>query len=159
MPALSNGCRLQLAVYQRFVRLPGRARSPVSIGLSTDCRFNALAIAWSRSCHLCYNFTCHSLHPAERLRPFLPLLLPRHMEVNSMPHLQSWLAVTRECPRRIMGELHRCGEYHHGTTPRFPGKVLCCHRNTPLPEGWQPTQAQKLASQLSTPSPHAAGVG
>ena len=66
-----------------------------------------------------------------------------------VPHHQSWLAVTRECPRRIMGELHRCGEYHHGTTPRFPGKVLCCHRDTPLPEGWQPTEAQQQAGAAS----------
>ena len=68
-----------------------------------------------------------------------------------MPHLQSWLAVTRECPRRIMGELHRCGEYHHGTTPRFPGKVLCCHRDTPLPNGWRPTPAQEQALEASAP--------
>lgn len=55
-----------------------------------------------------------------------------------------------------MGELHRCGEYHHGTTPRFPGKVLCCHRDTPLPEGWQPTEAQQQACAASAPPDRAA---
>ncbi len=61
----------------------------------------------------------------------------------------SWLDVARECPRRIMAELHRCGDYRHGTSPRFPGKVLCCHRDTPLPEGWQPTPAQAVAWRLT----------
>jgi hypothetical protein len=66
-----------------------------------------------------------------------------------MPQIDSWLAVEHECPRRIMGELHRCGDYHHGTTARYPGKVLCCHKATPLPEGWQPTPAQARAWQAS----------
>jgi hypothetical protein len=60
---------------------------------------------------------------------------------------EAWLQVARECPRRIIGELHRCGEYHHGTSARFPGKVLCCHRATTLPAGWQPTKAQESACQ------------
>jgi hypothetical protein len=58
-----------------------------------------------------------------------------------------WLRVQQECPRRIIGELHCRGEYLHGTTPRFPGKVLCCHKDTPLPEGWTPTPAQQQATQ------------
>ena len=66
-----------------------------------------------------------------------------------MHHNELWLAVAHECPRRIMGELHQCGDYHHGTTARFPGKILCCHKSTALPEGWHPTPAQTLASQAS----------
>ena len=62
-----------------------------------------------------------------------------------MADKEVWMALARECPRRIMGELHACGEYHHGTSSRFPGKVLCCHKRSPLPEGWQPTPAQELA--------------
>jgi hypothetical protein len=62
-----------------------------------------------------------------------------------MPPEEAWSRVARECPRRILGALHRSGEYHHGTSGRFPGKVLCCHRDTPLPEDWSPTPAQTQA--------------
>ena len=58
-----------------------------------------------------------------------------------------WSRVQRECPRRIMAALHRSGEYRRGTTPRYPGKVLCCHKATHLPDGWTPTPAQQQASQ------------
>jgi hypothetical protein len=57
-----------------------------------------------------------------------------------------WQRVQHECPRRIIGELHRRGEYIHGTTPRFPGKVLCWQKDIPLPEGWTPTSAQQEAT-------------
>jgi hypothetical protein len=73
-----------------------------------------------------------------------PLL---QIEVTDMTDKEVWMALARECPRRIMGELHSCGEYHHGTSSRFPGKVLCCHKRSVLPEGWQPTPAQVLARQ------------
>ena len=66
-----------------------------------------------------------------------------------MTREEAWLRVARECPRRIIGELHRCGEYQHGTSTRFPGKVLCCHRATQLPPGWQPTEAQQVALDAS----------
>jgi hypothetical protein len=59
----------------------------------------------------------------------------------------TWARVAHECPRRIIAPLHRCGDYRHGTTPRFPGKVLCCHRDSALPEGWAPTAAQQEAWQ------------
>jgi hypothetical protein len=62
-----------------------------------------------------------------------------------MPPEQAWLYVARECPRRIIAELHESGKYQHGTSERFPGKVLCCHHDTPLPEGWAPTAAQEAA--------------
>jgi hypothetical protein len=63
-----------------------------------------------------------------------------------------WQRVARECPRRIVAALHRSGEYSHGTSTRFPGKVLCCHRDSELPEGWVPTPAQTLALQASQPA-------
>jgi hypothetical protein len=66
-----------------------------------------------------------------------------------MTDKEVWLALARECPRRIMSELHCCGAYHHGTVARFPGKVLCCHKDTELHEGWKPTPAQVLARQAS----------
>jgi hypothetical protein len=47
-----------------------------------------------------------------------------------------------ECPRKILGVLHAQGHYLHGTSARFPGKVLCCHRDGELPEDWSPTAAQ-----------------
>jgi len=58
-----------------------------------------------------------------------------------------WQEIEHECPRRIIGELHCCGEYRHGTSTRFPGKVLCLHCDTPDPQGWEPTGAQLLAWQ------------
>jgi hypothetical protein len=62
---------------------------------------------------------------------------------------EAWLRLAQECPRRIIPALHRSGEYLHGTTPRFPGKVLCCHRHAGLPAGWVPTIAQQQASSGS----------
>jgi hypothetical protein len=58
---------------------------------------------------------------------------------------EAWRCVAHECPRRILAALHQSGEYRHGTTPRFPGKVLCCHRDADLPADWTPTQAQVQA--------------
>jgi hypothetical protein len=66
-----------------------------------------------------------------------------------MPPEEAWSRVAGECPRRILGALHRQGVYHHGTSGRFPGKVLCCHRDTPLPEDWTPTAAQAMAWEAS----------
>jgi hypothetical protein len=59
---------------------------------------------------------------------------------------EAYLQLARECPRKILGELHRLGQYVHGTSSRFPGKVLCFHRNSPLPENWTPTPAQAVVS-------------
>jgi hypothetical protein len=55
---------------------------------------------------------------------------------------EALLQLARECPRKIIGPLHRHGQYVHGTSARFPGKVLCFHRDTPLPDDWVPTDAQ-----------------
>ncbi len=60
-----------------------------------------------------------------------------------------WASVQRECPRRIIGELHACGRFEHGTSARFPGKVLCCAAGAPRPEGWAPTEAQRRARQAA----------
>ena len=59
-----------------------------------------------------------------------------------MSQEEALLQLARECPRKIIGPLHRHGQYVHGTSSRFPGKVLCCHRDTPLPDDWEPTAAQ-----------------
>ena len=55
---------------------------------------------------------------------------------------EALLQLARECPRKIIGPLHRLGQYVHGTRARFPGKVLCFHHDSPLPEDWVPTAAQ-----------------
>jgi hypothetical protein len=66
-----------------------------------------------------------------------------------MPPEEAWRHVAHECPRRIIAELHANGDYHHGTTVRFPGKVLCCHRDSTLPADWTPTPAQEEAWEAS----------
>jgi hypothetical protein len=48
----------------------------------------------------------------------------------------------RECPRKILGLLHAKGHYIHCTSERFPGKVLCFHKDSELPEDCEPTEAQ-----------------
>ena len=60
---------------------------------------------------------------------------------------EAWLQLARECPRKILGALHRLGHYIHGTSSRFPGKILCFHYDSPLPEDWTPTRAQSVVSQ------------
>jgi len=63
-----------------------------------------------------------------------------------MSHEEAWAQLASECPRKIMGPLHRMGLYVHGTSSRFPGKVLCFHRDSRLPSDWTPTPAQAVAS-------------
>ena len=58
-----------------------------------------------------------------------------------------WTRVAQECPRKIVGELHQCGKYRHGTSAKYPNRVLCLHYETPPPEGWVPTPAQQEAQQ------------
>jgi hypothetical protein len=74
---------------------------------------------------------------------------------------EAWLGVARECPCRVLAALHRAGEYVHGTTPRYPGKVLCRRRGGQPPEGWAPTPAQQQAWQVGPPAqrPPRAGAG
>jgi hypothetical protein len=55
--------------------------------------------------------------------------------------------LAHECPRKIMSLLHAKGVYRHGTSARFPGKVLCFHENTAIPVDWVPTPAQKTVNE------------
>jgi hypothetical protein len=57
---------------------------------------------------------------------------------------EALVQLARECPRKILPALHACGRYLHGTSPRFPGKVLCFHKDSQLPADWIPTPAQAL---------------
>ena len=50
--------------------------------------------------------------------------------------------LAQECPRKIMGLLHAQGQYFHYTSPRFPGKVLCFHKDSEIPADCTPTEAQ-----------------
>lgn len=50
--------------------------------------------------------------------------------------------LARECPRKILGLLHAKGHYYHCTSERFPGKVLCFHKDSELPEDCTATPAQ-----------------
>jgi hypothetical protein len=70
---------------------------------------------------------------------------------------EAWLQLAHECPRKIMGALHRQGQYVHGTSSRYPGKVLCFHCQSRLPEDWTPTPAQAVASQYLHDQAHAHG--
>jgi len=63
-----------------------------------------------------------------------------------MSQEEAWVVLACECPRKIMGPLHRQGLYVHGTSSRFPGKVLCFHRDSKLPADWVPTEAQAAAT-------------
>jgi hypothetical protein len=59
---------------------------------------------------------------------------------------EACVQLARECPRKILGALHCQGHYLHGTSSRFPGKILCFHRASPLPQDWTPTPAQSVVS-------------
>lgn len=50
--------------------------------------------------------------------------------------------LSQECPRRVMGVLHARGMYLHCTSDRFPGKVLCFHKDSEIPEDCVLTEAQ-----------------
>jgi hypothetical protein len=59
-----------------------------------------------------------------------------------MSHDEALRQLASECPVKILDRLHALGIYVHGTTARFPGKVLCFHKDSPLPDDWAPTEAQ-----------------
>jgi hypothetical protein len=59
-----------------------------------------------------------------------------------MTHDDALKQLACECPRRIIDVLHAKGLYVHGRSARFPGKVLCFHKDSPLPDDWEPTEAQ-----------------
>ena len=50
--------------------------------------------------------------------------------------------LAHECPRKIMGLLHAKGHYVHCTSDRFPGKVLCFHKDSERPADGELTDAQ-----------------
>lgn len=52
------------------------------------------------------------------------------------------MQLARECPRKILGLLHVRGQYFHCTSSRFPGKVLCFHKDSEVPADCEPTGAQ-----------------
>jgi hypothetical protein len=61
-----------------------------------------------------------------------------------------------ECPRKIMGLLHARGQYLHCTSARFPGKVLCFHKDSELPADTELTQAQAHFSSQGDAGAHGA---
>jgi hypothetical protein len=66
--------------------------------------------------------------------------------------------LAQECPRKILGLLHARGHYLHCTSARFPGKVLCFHKDSELPGDCVPTPAQGHFWQRSNEqSPGATG--
>ena len=50
--------------------------------------------------------------------------------------------LAQECPRKILGMLHAKGHYLHCTSSRFPGKVLCFHKDSEVPGDCTLTAAQ-----------------
>jgi hypothetical protein len=50
--------------------------------------------------------------------------------------------LAHECPRKILGLLHAKGHYLHCTSARFPGKILCFHKDSELPGDSALTRAQ-----------------
>ncbi len=76
-----------------------------------------------------------------------------------MSREDAWKEVAHECPRKIMGVLHAAGLYIHCTSARFPGKVLCIHKDSELPADSEPTEAQVVAwnesAQLPSQARHA----
>lgn len=59
--------------------------------------------------------------------------------------------LAQECPRKILGLLHVKGHYVHCTSARFPGKVLCFHKDSELPGDCIPTTAQAHFWQVDPP--------
>ncbi len=57
-----------------------------------------------------------------------------------------------ECPRKIMGMLHARGHYLHCISARFPGKVLCFHKDSDLPADSVLTHAQTHFSHVAAES-------
>jgi hypothetical protein len=60
--------------------------------------------------------------------------------------------LAQECPRKIMASLHARGHYVHCTSARFPGKVLCFHRDSDLPADRELTPAQMHFAQVEIKS-------
>ncbi|NBO93111.1 MAG: hypothetical protein EBV06_12505 [Planctomycetia bacterium] len=65
--------------------------------------------------------------------------------------------LAHECPRKIMGLLHAQGQYFHYTSPRFPGKVLCFHKDSEVPADCTPTKPQSHFLDLAHNEAQATG--
>jgi hypothetical protein len=65
--------------------------------------------------------------------------------------------LSRECPRRIVGHLHARGQYLHCTCGRFPGKVLCFHCDSDVPDDCELTDAQAHFFELQEAGAQATG--
>ena len=49
-----------------------------------------------------------------------------------------------ECPRKILAILHARGLYRHCYHPLHAQRMVCCyHRESPMPAGAEPTEAQQ----------------
>lgn len=59
-----------------------------------------------------------------------------------MTYEEALKQLERECPCKILGLLHAHGHYVHCTSARFPGKVLCFHKDSEVPGDCEPTVAQ-----------------
>jgi hypothetical protein len=62
--------------------------------------------------------------------------------MDAMNQDEALMQIAQECPRKILPALHASGQYRHGTSLRYPGKVLCVHKDSSLPPDWTPTAAQ-----------------
>jgi hypothetical protein len=60
--------------------------------------------------------------------------------------------LAEECPRKIMYWLHTNGQHVHYTTRRFPGKVLCFHCDSEVPDDCELTPAQAHFMERGTSS-------
>ena len=65
--------------------------------------------------------------------------------------------LSQECPRKIMALLHARGDYLHFTSTRFPGKVLCFHKDSEIPGDCALTPAQAHFHQREEADAQAAG--
>jgi hypothetical protein len=65
--------------------------------------------------------------------------------------------LAQECPRKILGLLHARGHYLHCTSDRFPGKVLCFHKDSEVPADCVLTPAQAHFSQAGSDAQGATG--
>ncbi|MGL4549595.1 MAG: hypothetical protein ACRC33_00295 [Gemmataceae bacterium] len=74
-----------------------------------------------------------------------------------MTDAEALAQLAQECPRKIMGLLHAQGQYFHFTSPRFPGKVLCFHKDSEVPADCAPTDAQAYFLDIARDDAQATG--
>lgn len=69
---------------------------------------------------------------------------------------QALTQLAHECPRKILGLLHAKGHYLHCTSARFPGKILCFHKDSELPGDCALTPAQAHFMNAAAENPQGA---